>query len=62
MKKGAGETYTHHNHLSPHGKTLFEEFWGVQEARKDEDLGPHILAPETRTNLCSYAQRILKIG
>ena len=25
----------------------------------EEDLGPHI--PETRTNLCSYAKRILKI-
>ena len=34
----------------------------VQKARKEEDLGPHIPAPETRTDLCSYAKRILKIG
>ena len=39
-----------------------EAFWGVQEARKEEDLGPNIPAPETRTNLCSYAKRMLKIG
>ena len=25
--------------------------------RKEEDLGPHIPAPETRTNLCSFATK-----
>ena len=30
-------------------------------ARKEEDLGPHTPAPETRTNFCSFAKRFIKI-
>ena len=37
-------------------------FWWIQEARKKEDLGPRIPETETRTNLCSFAKRFMKIG
>ena len=33
-----------------------------KEARKEEDLSLQTPAPENRTNLCSYAKRIIKIG
>ena len=49
-------------HVFFYKKIQKEAFWGVQEARKEEDLGPHIPAPETRTNLCSFAKRFMKIN
>ena len=76
MKKRVGESYTHQICL-PMVKYFFEKcsnmyflakrskrrhFWGVQEARKEEDLGPYIPAPEIRTYLCSFAERFMKIG
>ena len=33
-----------------------------KEARKEEDLSLHTPAPENKTNLCSYAKIIIKIG
>ena len=33
-----------------------------KEARKEEELVPLIPAPETRTSLCSFAKRFIKIG
>ena len=29
---------------------------------KEEDMGLHTSVPETRTNLCSFARRFIKIG
>ena len=38
--------------------------WGLRrkEAMKEEEMDPHTSVPETRTNLCQYAKRILRIG
>ena len=34
----------------------------TQEAKKEEDLGLHTQVAETRTNLCSFTRRIIKVG
>ena len=49
-------------HVFFYKKIQKEAFWGVQEARKEEDLGRCIPAPETRTNLGLFAKRFMKIG
>ena len=39
-----------------------EAFLGGSGGKEGGGFGSHIPVPETRTNFCSYAQRILKIG
>ena len=75
MKKCVGESYTHHN-CRPMEKYFLKNAhtWillnknqngsiirGFRRQGRKEDLGPHIPAPETRNNFCSYAKRMFKI-
>ena len=47
---------------NPRWSQVWQKETPFQETRMEEDLDPHMPATETRTNLCSFAQRFMKIG